>query len=132
MSSRARSALTRCLINASAVSRFMDRSKLHCRNAAARNRQHGLIAVLIALETQPEQTSAVQQRVGVEHQLLDVHDDLDGLAGIACIGAGLGGFGDLYGLVELLAQRLQEVGDNRSEEHTSELQSPMYLVCRLL
>src|ERR1017187_2514360 len=23
-------------------------------------------------------------------------------------------------------------GDNRSEEHTSELQSPMYLVCRLL
>src|SRR5437762_13541832 len=24
------------------------------------------------------------------------------------------------------------VGENRSEEHTSELQSPMYLVCRLL
>src|SRR5437879_9487949 len=24
------------------------------------------------------------------------------------------------------------VGSNRSEEHTSELQSPMYLVCRLL
>ena len=25
-----------------------------------------------------------------------------------------------------------EVGEGRSEEHTSELQSPMYLVCRLL
>src|SRR5437762_7264011 len=28
--------------------------------------------------------------------------------------------------------RLALVGDERSEEHTSELQSPMYLVCRLL
>src|SRR5437762_10740443 len=25
-----------------------------------------------------------------------------------------------------------QIGDSRSEEHTSELQSPMYLVCRLL
>src|SRR5437762_10040050 len=31
----------------------------------------------------------------------------------------------------LRARRLGAVGD-RSEEHTSELQSPMYLVCRLL
>src|SRR5437764_5068905 len=30
------------------------------------------------------------------------------------------------------AGRLQEPGSLRSEEHTSELQSPMYLVCRLL
>src|SRR5437879_7998919 len=27
---------------------------------------------------------------------------------------------------------IQEIVHNRSEEHTSELQSPMYLVCRLL
>src|SRR5437763_2922399 len=27
---------------------------------------------------------------------------------------------------------LDDAGDQRSEEHTSELQSPMYLVCRLL
>src|SRR5437762_9105683 len=30
------------------------------------------------------------------------------------------------------ALRLAEVARTRSEEHTSELQSPMYLVCRLL
>ena len=72
----------------------------------------GLIAVLIALEAEPEQTRAVQQRVGVEHQLLDLHDDLDGLAGIARIGSGFGGFGDLYGLIQLLTERLEEVSDN--------------------
>src|SRR5437762_7563347 len=35
---------------------------------------------------------------------------------------------------ERLAQRLPEIPEavERSEEHTSELQSPMYLVCRLL
>src|SRR5437762_5576559 len=27
---------------------------------------------------------------------------------------------------------VRKVGESRSEEHTSELQSPMYLVCRLL
>ena len=27
---------------------------------------------------------------------------------------------------------VEVMGDTRSEEHTSELQSPMYLVCRLL
>src|SRR5437763_3359278 len=31
-----------------------------------------------------------------------------------------------------LARRLISAEINRSEEHTSELQSPMYLVCRLL
>src|SRR5437879_9127946 len=39
------------------------------------------------------------------------------------------------GLALLRAQRLARVADvagARSEEHTSELQSPMYLVCRLL
>src|SRR5437764_11875344 len=31
-----------------------------------------------------------------------------------------------------LVRRRVEAADRRSEEHTSELQSPMYLVCRLL
>src|SRR5437764_13963372 len=35
--------------------------------------------------------------------------------------------------VEKIARRVVELmSDKRSEEHTSELQSPMYLVCRLL
>src|ERR1017187_10859161 len=29
-------------------------------------------------------------------------------------------------------ETIKEIGPDRSEEHTSELQSPMYLVCRLL
>ena len=41
-----------------------------------------------------------------------------------------------YGMGNLrsVAKALEHVaeGHNRSEEHTSELQSPMYLVCRLL
>src|SRR3712207_7784491 len=36
------------------------------------------------------------------------------------------------GLVEHLLGRTQPVGQGRSEEHTSELQSRQYLVCRLL
>src|SRR5437763_15732482 len=35
-------------------------------------------------------------------------------------------------LVDLHAHRRRPFGLDRSEEHTSELQSPMYLVCRLL
>src|SRR3712207_8990099 len=35
-------------------------------------------------------------------------------------------------VVALLAQPLLHVGGGRSEEHTSELQSRQYLVCRLL
>src|SRR5437763_5173387 len=35
-------------------------------------------------------------------------------------------------LGQFLNTPLDLVGDVRSEEHTSELQSPMYLVCRLL
>src|SRR5437762_11203427 len=31
-----------------------------------------------------------------------------------------------------LCRRIKRIADLRSEEHTSELQSPMYLVCRLL
>src|SRR5437762_9356148 len=34
--------------------------------------------------------------------------------------------------VDSIMQQLTEPIDLRSEEHTSELQSPMYLVCRLL
>src|SRR3712207_8021781 len=37
-----------------------------------------------------------------------------------------------HGFDGLVAQRRQEAGLPRSEEHTSELQSRQYLVCRLL
>src|SRR5437763_9210782 len=43
--------------------------------------------------------------------------------------------GELVGegeLLHLLELRVVDDGRLRSEEHTSELQSPMYLVCRLL
>src|SRR5437879_11607710 len=36
------------------------------------------------------------------------------------------------GQAKLLPACATKVADGRSEEHTSELQSPMYLVCRLL
>src|SRR5437762_5577011 len=61
------------------------------------------------------------------------HTDALFLGGLACRGLGLlGALGRLarFGfrlLLEAGAQRF-----HRSEEHTSELQSPMYLVCRLL
>src|SRR5437763_5507392 len=43
------------------------------------------------------------------------------------------GFAEIFGLagVELAGIYVQNIAQ-RSEEHTSELQSPMYLVCRLL
>src|SRR5437879_9810631 len=34
--------------------------------------------------------------------------------------------------VEAIVESFGQLHDDRSEEHTSELQSPMYLVCRLL
>src|SRR5437879_7018254 len=60
--------------------------------------------------------------------------------GLAVIGVGLG-IGRIGGqAVEAIARQPEASGDirgamiltARSEEHTSELQSPMYLVCRLL
>src|SRR5437879_11015396 len=52
------------------------------------------------------------------------------------VGCGVQGVveADLVGLPATLVAKglLAEIGDARSEEHTSELQSPMYLVCRLL
>src|SRR5437762_10331061 len=45
------------------------------------------------------------------------------------------GAGERSGLADVEqpgAARQRELADGRSEEHTSELQSPMYLVCRLL
>src|SRR5437764_6973850 len=44
----------------------------------------------------------------------------------------LGGAGHLGALVEVVVGLRVLVRALRSEEHTSELQSPMYLVCRLL
>src|SRR5437762_7815103 len=37
-----------------------------------------------------------------------------------------------WALREFITLTPTRLGDHRSEEHTSELQSPMYLVCRLL
>src|SRR5437879_127311 len=54
---------------------------------------------------------------------------------IALIGAGIQGQGDTKVAVQVPGVKLVAVADcydGRSEEHTSELQSPMYLVCRLL
>ena len=46
---------------------------------------------------------------------------------------GSGGFRDISVSVNLFGKDLQFTASQpRSEEHTSELQSPMYLVCRLL
>src|SRR5437879_10644979 len=42
----------------------------------------------------------------------------------------VGGFGGPFEAPHVL--NLRPAARNRSEEHTSELQSPMYLVCRLL
>src|ERR1017187_10627202 len=39
---------------------------------------------------------------------------------------------EVYSPATLPLRRIEAIGDSRSEEHTSELQSPMYLVCRLL
>src|SRR5437762_8977335 len=41
-------------------------------------------------------------------------------------------FGIARSLGDSLSKITMEQGRSRSEEHTSELQSPMYLVCRLL
>src|SRR5258708_26162667 len=51
------------------------------------------------------------------------YSDLDALALAA---------GNDVGLVLAITVELREVQRNRSEEHTSELQSPDHLVCRLL
>src|SRR5437879_6618992 len=63
--------------------------------------------------------------LGERHQVL-AHAPVE----LVLRGRDTGGIGDEVGLgAEEPARRLPEV---RSEEHTSELQSPMYLVCRLL
>src|SRR3712207_8617979 len=71
-------------------------------------------------------------------------DDLPDLHAGVAFGPALWRFGDLYGASVNLAARLcararagavlasPDVHDARSEEHTSELQSRQYLVCRLL
>src|SRR5256885_6584599 len=51
--------------------------------------------------------------------------ELDGAVKVAVVGDGAGVHAQLFGL-------LDEVRNARSEEHTSELQSPCNLVCRLL
>src|ERR1017187_7504631 len=56
--------------------------------------------------------------VGKHRAFVDATDQRQG----EYAGQGLGEYGD----------GLAGVAEDRSEEHTSELQSPMYLVCRLL
>src|SRR5437879_7110547 len=52
------------------------------------------------------------------------------LAGLPFVGAGV--LGSAIGMDKDVSKRLLQIAKIRSEEHTSELQSPMYLVCRLL
>src|SRR3712207_8732439 len=57
-----------------------------------------------------------------------IGDELDGVPSAAGAGAG-GGVGVV---IRAAAGRDEHGGEGRSEEHTSELQSRQYLVCRLL
>src|SRR5437763_2195528 len=59
---------------------------------------------------------------------LSLHDALP----ISRRGRDLAGLGVDFELALVLPQAGRDLGGGRSEEHTSELQSPMYLVCRLL
>src|SRR3712207_8195382 len=61
--------------------------------------------------------------LGADREVGDDHVGLGVLEDPGDVGGGAGGLGDDLG--EVLA-------DTRSEEHTSELQSRQYLVCRLL
>src|SRR5437764_9274855 len=72
----------------------------------------------------------------------DLNRTLEGVAAYSAFGANLTGHGDAERLqgVRISSHAFEMLGAQaalgrtllRSEEHTSELQSPMYLVCRLL
>src|SRR5437879_7967407 len=57
--------------------------------------------------------------------------DLYNAEDLATVAHNLRGCASSIGATQL-ANLCQKLEENRSEEHTSELQSPMYLVCRLL
>src|SRR3712207_8488772 len=72
---------------------------------------------------------------------LSLHDALPiyvflqpGADGMATLGAELAAdeAAEAYAVIDQLAKLAKAAGDDRSEEHTSELQSRQYLVCRLL
>src|SRR2546422_182716 len=69
-------------------------------------------------------------------QLANVISDLSGVTGQAILQAILGGERDGQKLAALRDGRIkaseEEIARSRSEEHTSELQSRLHLVCRLL
>src|SRR2546426_9381058 len=65
--------------------------------------------------------------VGDRWALLVVRELLQGPKRYTDLAEGLPGIG-----TNILAARLRDLGEVRSEEHTSELQSPCNLVCRLL
>src|SRR4051794_41610938 len=53
---------------------------------------------------------------------------------VFCLGEDIGAFGGAFKITDGFYTEFGEkrVWDTRSEEHTSELQSPVHLVCRLL
>src|SRR3712207_8338071 len=65
-----------------------------------------------------------QQRVEVGEQQVGGAAELHRQAGVEHVGGG-------HPLVDVAGQRPDLLGEVRSEEHTSELQSRQYLVCRL-
>src|SRR3712207_7528408 len=76
----------------------------------------------------------VADEVGWSERVLVVEQQVVHRPERVLCGGGLGGLGSELGLGMDIVQRqvAPDVADVRSEEHTSELQSRQYLVCRLL
>src|SRR3712207_8654357 len=74
-----------------------------------------------------ERVGHEQHAVGTARRLLRVDEPVAALAGAQRELAPLDRVGE-----QVLDERVVHVGSSRSEEHTSELQSRQYLVCRLL
>src|SRR5437762_4728799 len=68
----------------------------------------------------------LRRNLGVERQILSVSHSISIGFDVVPVGRTAFGFPALTYFSERVKERV------RSEEHTSELQSPMYLVCRLL
>src|SRR5688500_17465974 len=98
-------------------------------HARARRRADADLLVAAVVELAHARRGVEQERAGEVHRRLDalVEDpDLRPVADADDVALD----GDLVARAEL--QDLLRVGERRSEEHTSELQSPCNLVCRLL